>query len=98
MLWTNPTPRRLLSGLHDTFVEPWASVALAAVVLILAVVGLIALCSARRRVSLLLAAGLVPYLTFHLVFQETFTTATPCRWCQASLTSLQGLSVFGLWR
>jgi hypothetical protein len=74
MLWRNPTPRRLAFGLLDTFVEPWASIPLAAVVIGAAVAGGLVMLVRTRRVAFVLAAAAVPYTFFHLVFQETFTT------------------------
>ena len=74
MFATNPTPRRMAFGLLHTFVQPWASVPLAAGVIVLAVVGTVLLLRRGRREAVLLAAVTVPYAIFHLVFQETVTT------------------------
>jgi hypothetical protein len=73
MLWANPTPRRLAFGLLHTLVLPWASVPLAAVMLVLAVIGGVVMAVRDRTalVTLLIAFG--PYAAFHLVFQETVT-------------------------
>jgi hypothetical protein len=73
MLWLEPTPRRLVFALYETFVLPWGSVALAMAVAVCAMAGLIAL-AVRDRPGLavmLLAFG--PYAAFHLLFQETIT-------------------------
>src|SRR5688572_19198510 len=73
MLWLEPTPRRLMFALYETFVLPWGSVALAMAVGVCAATGLIAL-AVRDRAGLavmLLAFG--PYAAFHLLFQETIT-------------------------
>ena len=74
MLWRNPTPRRLLDGLLDTFVEPWASSALAIVVLAAATAGVVAVIRGRRRAAYVMAVAAIPYAVFHLLFHETFTT------------------------
>ena len=50
-----------------------ALVAVAAFVLVLAVLGSFALLQ-RRRIVAWLSLGFVPYLAFHLLFQETETT------------------------
>jgi hypothetical protein len=74
MLWRNRTPRRLVTGLLDTFVVPWGSVPLAVVVILLAVIGLFVLLRRRPTAIYLLAAAFLPYAVFHLVFHETVTT------------------------
>jgi len=71
MLWTTPTPRRLLFSLWQTFVLPWDSVPLALVVGVLALLGLSIACLRQRRAVLLLALAFAPYAIFHLLFQET---------------------------
>lgn len=71
MLWTTPTPRRLLFALWETFVLPWDSVPLAIVVGVLALIGLLVASLRHRRAVLFLALAFAPYASFHLVFQET---------------------------
>ena len=71
MLWTTPTPRRLLFALWETFVLPWDSVPLALVVGVLALIGLSIACLRQQRAVLLLALAFTPYAIFHLLFQET---------------------------
>jgi hypothetical protein len=71
MLWTTPTPRRLLFALWETFVLPWDSVPLAIVVGALALMGLLIASLRHRRAVLLLALAFGPYALFHLLFQET---------------------------
>ncbi len=74
-LWTTPTPRQLLSGLGSAFVAPWGTPAIAAVVLLLAVAGLVRLVRASDTAALTtLAVAFAPYLAFHMLFQETVTT------------------------
>ena len=71
MLWTKPTPRRLLFALYETFVLPWDSVPLAIAVGVLALIGLLIALARHRRAVLLLLAPFGPYALFHLLFQET---------------------------
>ena len=60
--------------MQHTFISPWASVILAAAVLIAAVSGVAALALARdRRVALILAVMAIPFAIFHLLFHETVT-------------------------
>jgi hypothetical protein len=92
MLATNPTFRRFAAGLLHTFVQPWANYALAGVVLGLAGVGLTAMTHGGRRGLAVLASATAPYLVFHLVFQETFTT----RYALPILPAVVYLGVRGL--
>lgn len=71
MLYLNPTPRVLAFGLRRTFVYPWDSSVLAAIVLVLASAGAVALLLRDRRTLVVVAATSVPYLAFHLLFQDT---------------------------
>jgi hypothetical protein len=71
MLYLNPTPRAAAFALLRTFVHPWDSTALAAVVLMLAAAGLVQLLwRDRRSLAAVIALG-GPYLVFHLLFQDT---------------------------
>ncbi len=71
MLYTNPNPRALAFALLRTFVHPWDSTALAAIVLVLAAAGVIQLLwRDRRSLAAVMALG-GPYLVFHLLFQDT---------------------------
>jgi hypothetical protein len=73
MLWLEPTPRRLAFALYETFVLPWGSVPLAALVAVSAAVGAI-VAAARDRAGLaVLALAFGPYAAFHLLLQETIT-------------------------
>jgi hypothetical protein len=74
MLYRNPTPRRLAVGLLQTFIYPWGSITLGWVVLGLAAVGMLVLLVRARRSAILLITLALPYLVFHLLFQETVTT------------------------
>lgn len=71
MLWTTPTPRRLLFALWETFVLPWDSVPLAIVVGVVALIGVLIAWLRQRRAVLILALAFGPYAIFHLLFQET---------------------------
>ncbi len=71
MLYLNPTPRLAAFALLRTFVWPWDSVPLAGVVLVAAALGAIVLAVRERRALVALIAITVPYLAFHLAFQDT---------------------------
>jgi hypothetical protein len=71
MLYLTPTPRLLAFGLLRTFIYPWDSLILGSIVLALAALGALALLRHDRRSLLAVALISVPYLTFHLLFQET---------------------------
>jgi hypothetical protein len=73
-LWTTPTPRQLLSGLHSALVAPWGTPAMATVVLGFAVAGIARLATASGTAVTTLAVAFGPYLAFHMVFQEAVTT------------------------
>jgi hypothetical protein len=78
MLWTTPTPRRLLFALWETFVLPWDSVPLALVIGGLALIGLSIACLRQQRAVLLLALAFAPYAIFHCCFRRPFTSGMPC--------------------
>ena len=71
MLYLNPTPRNAAFALVRTFVHPWDSTALAMVVLVLSAVGFVQVAWRERRAMAAILAMTVPYLFFHLVFQDT---------------------------
>ena len=71
MLWTTPTPRRLLFALWETFVLPWESVPLGILVGVLAAAGALVALARTRYAVLCLALAFGPYAIFHLLFQET---------------------------
>jgi hypothetical protein len=58
-------------GLLRTFVYPWDSLLLGGVVVTLATVGCVALLIRDRRALVAVALMAVPYLVFHLLFQDT---------------------------
>jgi hypothetical protein len=71
MLYTNPSPRAAAFALIRTFVHPWDATPLAVVVLALAAAGAVQLLWRDRRSLAPLIAMSVPYLIFHLLFQDT---------------------------
>ncbi len=71
MLFTNPNPRAAAFALLRTFIFPWDATALGVVVLILAAAGAVQLLLRDRRSLAPIAAISVPYLIFHLLFQDT---------------------------
>lgn len=71
MLYLNPAPRLIALALLHTLVDPWEWVPLAAVVLGLAVLGGVSLVWRDRRSLAAVVAMTVPYLIFHLLFQDT---------------------------
>jgi hypothetical protein len=79
MLYSNPAPRLVAMALVHTFVDPWDSVPLASVVLALAAAGTLRLLARDRRTLAVVAGLSLPYLLFHLLFQDTSFTryATP---------------------
>ena len=71
MLYTNPSPRFAAFAMLRTFVYPWDSTPLAAVVLVLATAGLIQLAWRDRRSLAAIVAIAAPYFVFHVLFQDT---------------------------
>jgi hypothetical protein len=73
MLWLEPTPRRFAFALYETFVLPWGSTLLVAVVAAAAIAG--ATIAAIRQPSAvgMFAVAFVPYTVVHLLLQETIT-------------------------
>ena len=71
MLYTNPTPRAAVFALIRTFIHPWDATALAIVVLVLAGMGVAQLLWREHRSLAPVIALSVPYLIFHLLFQDT---------------------------
>ncbi len=71
MLYTNPSPRAAAFALLRTFVHPWDATLLAIVVLVLAAAGVGQLLLRDRRNLAPVIALSVPYLIFHLLFQDT---------------------------
>ena len=71
MLYPNPSPRAAAFALMRTFLDPWDSLALGAVVLGLAAAGVAHLLMRDRRTLVAVVAMSAPYLAFHLAFQDT---------------------------
>jgi hypothetical protein len=71
MLYTNPVPRLAAFALLRTLIYPWDSIVLGAIVVGLALVGVASLMLRDRRSLLAVALLSVPYLAFHLLFQDT---------------------------
>jgi hypothetical protein len=71
MLLLDPTPRRLAFVLYETFVLPWSSLPLAAVIAVAAGIGGLVMLVRERRALALLAAAFVPYTVAHMLVQET---------------------------
>src|SRR4030095_9178367 len=92
MLWTTPSPRRLIFALWETFVLPWDSAPPAIPIGVLALAGaLIALLRSRRAALLvLLACG--PYVIFHLLFQETIHV----RYAMPTLPAMAFLAIYAV--
>jgi hypothetical protein len=74
MLWTTHTPKEFELAAYQAFVSPWALPAVAAIVLVLATLGVFQTLRRRSPALALLAVAFGPYLVFDLVFQETITT------------------------
>lgn len=73
MLALAPGLRRFALALADTFVWPWGWWPIAAAMIVVALAGALALRN-RGRLTIWLGLGCIPYLLFHLLFQETETT------------------------
>ncbi len=71
MLYTNPSARAAAFALMRTFIAPWDSVVLGAIVLALAAAGVAHLVLRDRRTLVAVMAMSAPYLVFHLAFQDT---------------------------
>jgi hypothetical protein len=71
MLYLNPTPRLATFALVRTFLYPWDSLVLGGIVIALAAIGAVTLLVRDRRGLTIIALVSVPYLVFHLAFQDT---------------------------
>jgi hypothetical protein len=71
MLYSNPSPRLVAFALLRTFIHPWDSVLLGAVVCALAGIGAVSLLVRDRRTVAAVFLIAAPYLAFHLLFQDT---------------------------
>ena len=71
MLYSNPSPRLLAFALLRTFIHPWDSLLLGAIVCVLAGIGVVSLLVRERRTLAAVFLIAAPYLVFHLLFQDT---------------------------
>ena len=71
MLYLTRDARAAAFAVVRTFVHPWDAPALAAIVLVLAALGIVYLLVRDRRSFAAVTAMAVPYLVFHLLFQDT---------------------------
>ncbi|MGQ0733712.1 MAG: protein O-mannosyl-transferase family [Acidobacteriota bacterium] len=71
MVYLSPSPRLIVAALVRTFVYPWDSVVLGSVMTGLAMLGAAWLAWRDRRTLAFLALAALPYLGFHLLFQDT---------------------------
>jgi hypothetical protein len=94
MLWTTPTWKLFTISMRRTFIDPWQERTIAHVVLLLALVGIVLLVMRQRRALALVAVAFLPYLCFHLAFQETVTV----RYGLPLLVPVAGLAVVALTR
>jgi len=92
MLATTPTWALFRAALAHTFIEPWQAIALANVVLLLAMIGVVRLAWRGRRILAAVCLVFWPYLIFHLTFHETVTL----RYALPLVIPLAGLAVIGL--
>ncbi len=92
ILVTRASWRMFQATLRHTFTEPWVFPALANVVLVLALVGVVRLSRREQQARLAVALAFVPYLLFQLVFQETITI----RYSLPLIVPVAGLAVVGL--
>jgi hypothetical protein len=74
MLYVNPNARLAAFALLRTFIYPWDSLVLGGIVVALAAIGSITLLLRERRTLWAVAMVSVPYLIFHLLFQDTTFT------------------------
>lgn len=73
MLWSDPTIRRLVLSGVETFVLPWHAWGLAATVAGACGIGLVLMTARAPRAVGVMLVLYVPYLAYHLLFQETIT-------------------------
>jgi hypothetical protein len=71
MLYLNPAPRLIAYALLRTFIYPWDSYVLGGVICALAALGGLTLLIRDRRTFVAVSLVAIPYLVFHLLFQDT---------------------------
>jgi hypothetical protein len=89
LLSTHWSGRLFNDALNYTFAQPWQHPNLARVVLILSVAGVAHLALTARRTLAIVVVAFVPYLLFHLAFQETVTI----RYALPMVVPVAGLTV-----
>jgi hypothetical protein len=92
MLATSTDGRLLAEALTSTFIRPWRVAWLGQVLSGLAIIGLVRLFLHQRPVFGLVLLAFVPYLVFHLAFQETETV----RYALPLVVPVAGLAVHAL--
>ncbi len=73
MLWTTRTKAAALDAAMYSFLWPWGHPVAGAIVVLVAVVGMLRALGVLPRALGLLIVGYAPYAVFHLLFQETVT-------------------------
>jgi hypothetical protein len=73
MLWTTRTKAAALDAAMYSFLWPWGHPVAGAIVLLIALVGILRTLGVMPRALGLLIVGYAPYAVFHLLFQETIT-------------------------
>ena len=74
MLAVSLTWTRFSASMGHTFVDPWNARTFAHVVCALALIGTVRMFWKQRALLAIIAVAFLPYLVFHLAFQETITT------------------------
>jgi hypothetical protein len=74
MLATSHSLRLVALALRFTFIDPWATLPLGLAILGASAAGLVLVARQSRRALMALAILALPYLVFHLLFQETMTS------------------------
>jgi hypothetical protein len=92
MLATTPSWSLFEAAIGRTFVDPWQMETFAHVVLALSLGGLGVLAWRRRPALALIVVAFVPYLVFHLAFQETVTI----RYALPLIVPVAGLAIVAL--
>jgi hypothetical protein len=93
MLATSPSWDLFEFSMQRTFAEPWFERTFARLILLFAIVGLVHLATRRRAELALVLLTFLPYLVFHLVFQEVATL----RYALPVVLGVAGCFVAGLW-
>jgi hypothetical protein len=92
MLGTTRTPRQLLIALNSALVAPWAVPWVAAIVIVLAMIGAVRLYRANASALATLLVAFAPYAVFDLLFQESVTT----RYALPLVVPIAFLAMYGL--